>query len=249
MPTGLMQTHKSRESWSRWRGTLRDISEIATFAQQLIAEGSNFEGELHITVEFPTVESTYLMTEAFEAGISTAELEDIRSITITANDGLSVGKQIAVAFDNHFPAVHLSVIGQTDDRTWVQGAAVRMKEALSRGHYLLIPVALPMVFLAWLVTGIAAGLGVGILYLVSDGEPSFPALLIAIGLAGILFSAGTFPLFNRFFPTLELLPEGADTRWARAWKKLRRYVWAVVLFFVTTAVAALIWRYLGPEGD
>jgi hypothetical protein len=203
--TGHEETHKGRARWLRWSGTPTRVAEIAAKA------GSFFDGTrlpVQINVDSPAWESHFTSPGAFVERIGSDDLADITKINIEAG---TERKRIAVSLERsvgqnqqNIPVVRLNVAGP--ERVWVDEALASMREEIERG----VPsqrgpraaAAISLVSLG--VGGIFAGVG-------AHGSPTKAVgyAFLAVGGALFLLLAVASALF---FPSFELLPDGAEPR-------------------------------------
>jgi hypothetical protein len=231
-----IELRKRRETWAYWTATPSDLAEVAELAHDLVAR----DGRTSITTmkaTAPAFEATFLVPEQIRGGLDEGDLKALSELVLEAQeDGDDPARRrIAVTAappprqssgnqwpwggtkESAHPAVALTV--SAADADWVDLASLRMKERIDRGARARSRVE--RVLLAGFFT-----CGSGFVIALAgfgdkkDGLDGGEIAAIVFGaLAGMILLL--FLAIGSITPALELLPDGAVTRWATIKRRTR----------------------------
>jgi hypothetical protein len=218
-----LQVRKRREAWFHWTGTPADLADAAELALAL-AQRDGRTAALTVKVTAPAFEATFKTGDQLRDGLTPEDVRVLSELVIDVEeDGLATDrrriavtvapppKQSSSTRSNMQPAISMLVAGQ--DRDWVDLAALRLTEQLSKGSRATPKIQKALIYGLVLVAAAA----MASLAIFGDHKRG----LNAGEVAAIIFGgfAGTILLLlvslDSITPGLELLPVGGTTRWAR----------------------------------
>jgi hypothetical protein len=205
-------THKGRGAWKRWSGTPGLLARIACEAESQVLANDSGPGELRIRAVADAWESEFIDAGYFENGLAEGDIADIQSVEIYA---FVSGRAISVTFarppkpQQNQPAPPVGVLNVAGpDREWVKDATDAMKQAIDAG----VPSGQRVP--RWVMYGGLSVLAIGATFAIigskTDTEDLQTAgvVVLVCGIGAALLGG----LSESLLPSLEILPEGKQTR-------------------------------------
>lgn len=235
------QIHTTTAQWDRWRAPAADVLHAAEQARDLLAERGTGEPAFYISIQQPGVDSRYYDLGEFKEALSGEEIRRATRIYIAVREGEADDHRIRIDLFRRSGAV-LEVNGS--NRTWVVGAAERMKGLLAGGSrgpahetlsklgvvgavvvvaILLASVVTPKHYIHDLPWTVRAGIAAGTLF--------FVALAIS-------------PLLGQLLSGAEVVFPGEPSRWRMRWSLARRFAVWVATIGATVAGTIVLGRLL-----
>lgn len=244
-----MQTYKRGGVKERWAGSVEDIVAVAQLAATLLGKvaARNMFDEVQTHIDSHAYELRLEgLAELAEGLHSDADLELVQRITIQVGSQEGGAAHIVVIIQRESPAAIYGVGGW--DRTWVEGAATELDEALGRREqafgwerWLRFDP-----FIAVLAISSVAMLAAVLSSVLADKASD--EVFIVVGLiagAGFLLYLLAARIMQRYTLTLELLADGEQTRWDRERRKALAALSSAAVIVVTAVVFALAARLVG----
>jgi hypothetical protein len=244
-----------RAEWKHWAGTPADVAEIAQLALDLVQRDSR-TGVLKIEVAAPAFEAKFGAPDQVRDGLKPADLAEVTEVVISADEvrGSQARRRIALTIrrpprtrpgSSGEQTAPVKLVVSADDREWVDLATPRIKDRIAAGARATERVQ------AILLAGVLA-FGIGAVVSVSAFGDNVKGLnageVVAIVLAGVagllllaVLSLGTIT------PQLELIPEGATTKWERLKRRVNfsgRWLLDTVLKAAVGAAVVLLIDHL-----
>jgi len=244
-----MQMFKRGGVKERWAGSVQDIVTVARLAATLLGKvaSRDMSSEVWAHIDSHAYELRLEGLSELEAGLqSDADLELVRRISINVGSAEGGAAHIVTIFQHESPAAIYGVAGW--DRTWVEGAATELNEALGRREQ-------SFRWERWLrFDPIVAVLAISSVAMVAAvlssvlADKASDEVFLVVGLvsgAGLLLYLLAARIIQRYTLTLELLAEGESTRWERERRRALTVLGSAALIVVTAAVYALAGKFVG----
>lgn len=219
--SGGVQTYKRSAEWKHWVGTPSSIGEIVAMALDLVTKASMPRAVAFVaTASAPTFETHFTAPAEIQEVLTDEDVVQITSFGIEVAetgedpDRNRIALMIAQARKTSSetptaPVVRLDVMGR--DRDWVETASRRMHDQVALGARATARIQTVLALSALLAGG--AALAVAAAW--GDDEKGLNwGEGLALGIGGLALALLLLAVFlEKIAPQLELVPDGATTRW------------------------------------
>lgn len=244
-----MQMFKRGNAIERWAGTVADMLVVARLAAALLSQVAqrDMTQEVRIHVDSDVYELHLNGLAEFEQQMAgDASLELVKDVTFDVGSPGAGVAHIVLTFQRRSPAVIWGIAGY--DRTWVEGGANQLREAVAQGEQILRWEHWLRDDLALLVAAVSTGVllvGISFISVAHDGLRT--ALAIGVGTYAVALCLYLLlvSLMKRYRVTLEILQDGNATSWRRARRRVQALMGSAAIILVTAVATALATRFLG----
>lgn len=243
------QTFKHSGSVERWAGTPSKMLDVASLAALLLSQvaGRDMTGEAKVHLDSSTYEEIFEGLAAFRQGLSAnGDLDRVNRLTFDVGSTHGGGPHITLTFQRVVPAATYEIVGW--DRTWVEGVATQLEEALRENEQRLK-------FTRWAsgdrplrVSTVSATLLLAVALLAVTTGHTLRWILASIGFiwGGLLLLYLLSSLIvRRYQLPLELFETGGQTRWEHERRRVLALIGALGLILASAIATALATRFIG----
>jgi hypothetical protein len=195
--------------------------------------------EVYVEVKSPGLDEKFEGLRDFTEGFEGYETTEFISEIVLSVGSTGGAAHIFVVFQRDAPAAVFGVNGW--DRTWVEGAAAQLEEAIRKNEQRMrweafltadpFFVVLPLSVVALPLAAIARGLVLAVAAIVAAG------ILLAYVMASTIA--------RRYRSVFELVPEGGQTKWMRERRRVQTAAGTGTTLIVGAVVYAVASRLIG----